>query len=244
MPIAVITGVSSGIGLETTQVFLQNHYRVYGVSRNQPPIKHSNLIWIKADLSDLKKIDQIAQHIVENKIDILINNAGTATKQKTDDVTILNFQSQFELNFLAPILLAKHLQNRLKGGLIINVSSIFAQMSMSNYGLYCASKSALNSYFGVFAIEHPEIKVINIMPDAVDTPLLRRLIDADFPLDNAIKPQHIGQMLYNLSSDHAQFKSASQIIVINDKQIGDVPKRDKTWVYNTDSCSYSLRSKS
>ncbi len=238
MKVAVITGVSSGIGLATTEVFLHNHYKVYGISRRQPEIDHKNLVWLKIDLSDSSKIDTVSDHITEDQIDVLINNAGTSIKQTTDKPTIENFKSQFDLNFLAPIFLVQKLRHKLGGGLVINVSSIFAQMSAAGYGFYCASKSALNSYFAVFALEHQEIKVINVMPDAVDTPLLRKLVGPDFDLKQAIKSDQIGQVLYQLSGENGQFKSGSQIIIINDAQMGDVQTTGETWVYNSDKDAF------
>ena len=234
MKVAVITGVSSGIGLATTKIFLRNRYRIYGISRRQPQISHKNLIWLKADLASSSKIGAVLNHITENRIDVLINNAGTSVKQKIDEININSFKLQFDLNFLAPIFLVQKLRHKLGGGLVINVSSIFAQMPMTGYGFYCASKSALNSYFTVFALEHKDIKIINIMPDAVDTPLLRKLVGPDFDLKQTIKSDQIGQVLYQLSGENDQFKSGSQIIIVNHAQMGDVQTTGETWVYNSD----------
>ena len=72
MKIAVITGSSYGLGLSITKLLLSNDFKVYGISRSEPPIKNSNFVWIKADLLNDNDLKNVSDKIKEEKIDLLV----------------------------------------------------------------------------------------------------------------------------------------------------------------------------
>ena len=162
MKIAVITGSSYGLGLSITKLLLSNDFKVYGISRSEPPIKNSNFVWIKADLLNDNDLKNVSDKIKEEKIDLLVNNAGTAILESSLNLIEKNFDFTFDLNFKAPIKLASLLKYKIQDGLIINISSNSDRFAQKDYGLYSASKAALNIYFDTIAVENKNIKTSNI----------------------------------------------------------------------------------
>src|SRR3990167_5919839 len=171
MKVAVVTGGSYGIGKSICEALLKNNFKVYGISRTKPSAQNNNFIWIKADLYNYIDIKSLADKIDEKKLDLLVNNAGTYVEELALNFSQGNFHKIFDLNFIAPICITKTLSKKLNNGLVINISSTSDRFAEEGSGLYCSSKSALNIFFDAFAIENKNIKVLNILPDYIDTPL-------------------------------------------------------------------------
>ncbi len=174
---AVVTGASYGLGEAISAKLLELGYKVYGVSRTPLKLESSNLVWIKADLLDDSELASISTQIKESSIDLLVNNVGTAFLQKTLDYTDADFEKMFALNFKVHVKITKLLFSRLAGGLILNTSSLSDRYPDSKWGLYGSSKAALNLFFETMAVENDQVKIINLLPSYVDTPLQHALHD-------------------------------------------------------------------
>lgn len=236
MKIAVVTGASSGIGKSVAVSLLKENYKVYGISRSDPDISQQNFTWLQMNLTNSQEIDLLKNKIAEDHIDVLINNAGIAYEKPSLSPTLEVFETIFNLNFKASILVTSNLIDKLKNSLVINISSISDRIPGEGFALYCSSKAALNSYFDVVALEHKELKVINILPDYVDTPLLRKLQNVvDFDWNQTLKPGEIAEFLINTINNHGQIPSGSRIIIINEALKEDLDYKETHWVYNTDT---------
>src|SRR5260221_11215686 len=167
MKTAVVTGTSYGIGKAIAQKLLSLGYKVYGISRTESKLDNHDFVWIKADLSDAKQIKFVTSQIKENKVDVLINNAGISYKKDAKDFDKSDFEKIFSLNYFAPVELTKLLQTKLENETIITVTSDLAKLSLYGYAIYCSSKAAISAYFRVFAMENENIKVVNVMPGMV-----------------------------------------------------------------------------
>lgn len=234
--IAVVTGVSSGIGESICKTLLQKDYKIYGVSTTKPSLKNSHFIWIKADLREPSFYSQINNRVVEDEIDVLINNAGIAIERGALDVTLDSFEEVFGVNFKAPILLTKALRDKIEGGLVINISSVSDRLVGEKYSLYCSSKAALNIYFDVIALEEKGFKVVSILPSYVDTPLLRKLQEnRDFPWDAVMKPDQIAEFVQRIIEEQSSIDTGTKIIVISDSLKEDLEDVENLWGYNVDT---------
>lgn len=230
--IAVITGASSGIGHAITIRLLNEKYKVYGLSRTKPDFKDVNFVWLKLDLLNRGELNTLSSKIAEKKIDLLVNNAGTAIPEDSLDCDSLTFEKTFNLNFLAPILVCKSLIGKLKGALIVNISSLSDRIPDNEFAMYCASKAALNIYFDSIQTKYHGFKVINILPSYVDTPLLRKLIGSEpFDWEEVIQPENIAHLVLQLL-DNDSIPANSRVFVVTDALFDDVKSKENIFVYN------------
>jgi len=237
MKTAVVTGVSYGLGKSICEALLENNSKVYGISRTKPSFSDKNLFWIKSDLHNESEIKNLVNTIDEKKIDVLVNNVGTHIEELATDFSQETFHKIFDLNFLAPILITQALSAKLQNGFIINISSTSDRFVQEKSGLYSASKSALNIFFDVLAFENEGIKVLNILPDYVNTPLQHKLSDTlkDFDWDKCVKPEEIARFIRDILNNKYILKSGTRVIMVNNKSMNATRDPEKLYYYNVDS---------
>ena len=149
MKVAVITGASSGIGLECAKMFSEKGYKVYALSRrggSDTEIHH-----IKCDVTDELSVKDTFKAIyeAEGRIDILVNNAGFGISGAIEFTDIENAKKQFDVNFFGTVICSKEIlkfMRKQKSGRIINISSMAAPLSIPFQSFYSASKAAVNSF--------------------------------------------------------------------------------------------------
>lgn len=131
--IALVTGATAGIGLETAKGLIENDFFVIGTSRDDEKEKKTmkylgdNCYFIKADLSSQKSIrnlaDSVKDYLDDKGLDVLINNAGSFYSYYS--LSDEGVEKQFAVNTVAPFYLSLLLYDKLKiaDGRIINVNS-------------------------------------------------------------------------------------------------------------------------
>ncbi|MGL5290824.1 MAG: SDR family oxidoreductase [Vibrionaceae bacterium] len=152
----LLTGASGGIGealakeLALRGAHLILHGRRLEVLEAQKlqlanPQNHQVVV---ADLSCESGRQALLQHPALNeKIDILINNAGVNQFAWLEDQTAAQIEQQLRLNIEAPIMLSKSLLEKLnKPGIIMNIGSSFGAIGYPGYSIYCATKFALRGF--------------------------------------------------------------------------------------------------
>ncbi|WP_395392124.1 SDR family NAD(P)-dependent oxidoreductase [Novosphingobium sp. BL-8A] len=113
--VAVVTGASSGIGLETARALAAQGFRVIGVGRDAARCDAAQaelgtgVEMLRGDLSLLAEADRLAEEIggKVDRIDVLVNNAGGMAREKT--MTTEGFEANYVANFLAPFALTARL---------------------------------------------------------------------------------------------------------------------------------------
>jgi uncharacterized oxidoreductase len=180
----LITGGSSGIGLELSKVFIQKGNKVIICGRSNEKLKEAkrmipSLITYSCDLSNGQECTDLSKVISENHPDlnILINNAAIVNKRHflgTDNI-IEMAEKEIATNFLAPLrlihLLSPVLQKNDKPT-IINITTGLIYTPRADYPFYNATKAALHSFTQVFRkqTENSNINTIEVMFPAVKTP--------------------------------------------------------------------------
>jgi NAD(P)-dependent dehydrogenase (short-subunit alcohol dehydrogenase family) len=233
--VAVVSGTSSGIGKAICEKLLSENYKVYGISRNQSIFDNQNFTSIQVDLCDEKNYEIILSKINEEKIDLLVNNAGVCFEVNGLEFTKNNFESMFFTNFRAPILLTQTLKNKLTSGLVINISSVSDRIVGEKYGLYCSSKAALNKYFEVIALEEKQIKFVSVLPSFVDTPMIRPYHENDLNWNEILKPNQIADFVKLIIESGNKFASGTKIIVVTNSLKDDLEYKEDLWGYNVDT---------
>ncbi|GAA9034606.1 SDR family oxidoreductase [Helicobacter pylori] len=165
--VAIITGASSGIGLECALMLLDQGYKVYALSRHATlcvALNHALCESIDIDVSDSNALKEAFLNIStkEDHCDVLINSAGYGVFGSVEDTPIDEVKKQFGVNFFALCEVVQFCLPLLKNkpcSKIFNLSSIAGRVSMLFLGHYSASKHALEAYSDALRLE---LKPFNI----------------------------------------------------------------------------------
>ena len=181
MKTAIVTGAASGIGLAVVKKFLQEGYRVYGMSRReQNPINDPNFIYIPGDISVAAHREKLVS--AAKRIDVLVNVAGVAPKVRADllEMTEESYDHVMDINLKGTFFLTQLAANKMKqkgNGYICNISSLSAYTSSVNRGEYCISKAGLSMVTKLFADRLAEygIAVNEVRPGIIATDMTEKV---------------------------------------------------------------------
>jgi thioester reductase-like protein len=213
----MITGASSGIGLETAKKIGEAGGEVLLVSRTREKLEElaSEIEELggtahvhPADLSDLEDIDRLAAEVLEQHggVDVLINNAGRSIRRSVERSydRFHDFERTMQLNYFGALKLILAFMPGMrerKSGHIINVSSIGVQTNTPRFSAYVASKSALDAFARCTA---PEVVQDNVKFTTVYMPLVRTPMIAPTDIYKAfptLTPDEAAQMLCDAMID-------------------------------------------
>lgn len=172
--VILISGDSSGFGLECTKKLIEDGYIVCGLSRHE--FKLNGLDHYICDLTNENDIRQTVNKIIDKykKIDILINNAGWGIFGSIEETTLDQAKRIFEINFFGTFLLTKYVLPHMRKnnfGRIITISSIGGVIPLPFQSFYSASKSSLEMLFRALQSEiySYNIKVTLVEPGDAKT---------------------------------------------------------------------------
>lgn len=192
MKAVIITGATSGIGLATAKLFSKNHFFVYMIARDQKKLAETEKVILKSkgficDLEKTETINSIFQNIIahslshNHKIESLINNAGIYHRKSITDESIDSLQKMYNVNLIAPTILAKCFLEHLSESTSIDhinpslvfISSTLGIKSTAHTSTYSASKAAIINLTHSLALEAAPMKVrVNcVSPGIVETPI-------------------------------------------------------------------------
>ncbi len=184
--VAIITGASRGIGAEIAKAIAQAGASViinYTNNRSAADLIVSeiknlggNAISVRADVSDSVEVKALFDAAITHfgKIDILINNAGTAIFKAIQDTLDEELDRIFAINVKGTFYCLRESATRLSnGGRVINISSSVTRLILPTYGAYAATKGAVEQLTRVFAKEVGSrgITVNSISPGPTNTEL-------------------------------------------------------------------------
>jgi len=178
--VIVITGTSKGIGKALAEYFLSQDDIVVGCSRAKPSIEHQNYRHFSLDVDDEKAVVRMIREIKKEfkHIDVLINNAGTAsmnhilTTSKESTIRVLN------TNFVGTFLFTREVSKvmmRQEKGRIINFSTVAKALNLDGEAIYASSKAAVETFSKTSAKELSPfgITVNVIAPTPIQTDLIK-----------------------------------------------------------------------
>lgn len=183
--VALVTGSSSGIGFETALSLARDNYFTYASMRNtgkagkiQEIAKKENLN-LKVIELDVDKEDSIKSAVKkiqeeQDRIDVLVNNAGYGLFGCIEDVTIDELKAQFQTNFFGIVSLIQKIAPIMRkqgSGIIVNVSSVAGRIGFPGTPAYISSKFALEGLSESMRYELSPfgIKTIIIEPGVIQT---------------------------------------------------------------------------
>lgn len=183
---AIVTGASSGIGLEISRTLCRLGYEVFGIGRdfgiNEKNLPARGFHPIVCDLLDTDRLCAIIKQIDDDKrVTVLVNNAGTAYYGLHEELNPEKIKQMVRTNLEAPMILTCKLLRTLKKnkGFVINISSVTAAGSNPHGCAYGATKAGLSGFSRSLFDEARKygVKVVAISPDMTRTNLYR---NADF----------------------------------------------------------------
>ena len=212
----VITGTSSGIGLELVKIYSKKKYKVLSLSRSSISIK--GVKHVSFDITDQKSIDNL-NNIIKSEfkvVDILINNAGKLINKPFLDMIEEDFDSVFKVNLFGVANLIKNLYPFFnKKSHIVNISSIGGVIGSSKFkGLtaYSSSKGALNILTEVLAEEFKESGPYfnSLCLGSVQTKMLEQV----FPGYKAqVKPKDMAKFIFDFANNGTKYFNGKVIPV-------------------------------
>ena len=183
--VALVTGCSSGIGLETAISLAREGHFTYATMRNMKKSEDLDKIVndeglpikiLELDVDDEESVDNTIAKIMEEKgrIDTLVNNAGWGMWGTVEDVSIEEFKQQFETNFFSIIRMIQKvapIMRKQKSGSIVNVSSVAGRIGFPVTPAYISSKFALEGLSECLRFELGPfgINIIIIEPGVIKT---------------------------------------------------------------------------
>lgn len=237
MKAALVTGTSYGIGKSITEALLREGWKVYGLSRTRPKFSSERFVWLQCDLSKGNQIEKALKTISELTLDALVSNAGVIIEEAASAVSVGSYEKTFSINLLAPMLIIQALRDKIVQATIISVSSVSDRLPDANMALYCSSKAANTQYFDALAQELKDARVYTLLPDYVDTPMLRTSppSDKDFNWGVIIQPTDIAKLSVDLIAGRIKLESGTNIIIVTDALKGSWDRTEKLYGFNTDT---------
>lgn len=150
--ITLVTGVSSGIGREIAQMLAERGARVFGTVRNPEsgsPIRGVELV--RMEVTDDASVNAAIQSIEQKAgpVQLLVNNAGYAFRGALEETSVAEARQQFETNLFGVLRVTNAILPGMREagyGRIVNISSVLGFLPAPYWGIYAASKHAVEGY--------------------------------------------------------------------------------------------------
>lgn len=234
---AIVTGATSGMGLDTAKLFLQEGAKVVLTGRSQEKLNAiedqltGDYLLLPAEASSISDSKNLVDKTVEKfgKIDILFLNAGVFRLEQTGDLTEEIFDEVINVNLKGPIFTVNEAVKQLNdGGSVIFNTSVTNVKGFAGMAAYASSKAALRSYTKTLTSELGSrgIRVNAISPGPIDTPIygkhnvpqenideMASSFPSMVPLGRFGKGTEIANVALFLASDDASFVNGTEIPV-------------------------------
>jgi len=183
--VALVTGSSSGVGLETALALARDGYHTFASMRDirkavelEHAAKKENLSIdvIELDVDKEESIVSAIKKVVadEGRLDVLVNNAGYGQFGCVEDLSVDDFRKQFETNFFSIVRIIQEvapIMRKQNSGIIVNISSVVGRMGLPGSPAYISTKFALEGLSECLRYELGQfgIKTTLIEPGVIKT---------------------------------------------------------------------------
>lgn len=233
--VAIVTGGSRGIGKAITEELLKINYSVIVTARNESDdiknLKKSyagKLFFIPCDISSEESRKELFSFAQDNfgKIDLLVNNAGVAPRERKDilDITPEDFDYLTDINLKGTFFITQELTPLLirnEKSRIVNISSISAYTASVNRGEYCVSKAGISMITKLFAARLAEygVSVIEIRPGIIETDMTAKvkekyeklIAEGITPINRMGQPEDVAKCVVSIAQGNLDFCTGTVI---------------------------------
>lgn len=233
----LITGGTSGIGLESARQFLAEGARVIVTGVNPDSIAKAKaalgeqVLVLRADSASVAAQQDLAQAVKEHygQLDIAFLNAGVAAWAPIEQWTEQAFDASFNINVKGPFFLMKALLPVFASpASVVFNTSVSAHVGAAQSSVYAATKAAFLNMTKTLSSEllGRGIRINAVSPSPVETPLYDKLgipdayrdqvnkdIAASVPLGRFGTPDEIAKAVVYLASDESKWTIGSELVV-------------------------------
>ena len=190
-PVAIVTGVSSGIGNATARALVARGFRVFGTARSAASALPPKVERVLLDVRDAASIAAGVRAVLAKagRIDVLVNNAGGSVIGAVEETSLEQARDLFEVNFFGAVRMTQAVLPAMraqKGGRIVFISSVMGFLPGPFWGFYAASKHALEGL--AESLDHETrtlgIRAALIEPGYMRTSLGTHTTSAASPVDD------------------------------------------------------------
>ena len=229
----VLTGATGGIGGAILEKLYNYNAKIIATGTNEQKLKiikekYKNVITKKFDISDHTQIEQFideCNELLENRIDILINNAGVTQDNLTIRMKKDEWDKVIDLNLTSNFLITKNVIKKMlknKNGKIINITSVVGHTGNLGQANYAASKAGLIGMSKSLALEYGKknIKVNCISPGFIKSEMtdkisenFKQVLEGKISLERFGMPEDVANAVLFLSSDLSDYITGETIHV-------------------------------
>ena len=236
--IAIVTGGSTGIGLEICRQLMNKDYRVLNLSRRAAELEHEDLINIKVDLGDRGATEAVASQIAQDHaIGVFVHNAGVIRGAPIENVQLDDLDYLTQLHLGSAVTLTQAILPGMKSarsGRIVLMSSR-ASVGMPTRSAYSATKSGMIAMARTWALELAEhgITVNTVAPGPIagtemfhaivpeDSPQMKEMA-AKIPVKRLGQPGDVARAVTFLADPDNGFVTGQNLFVCGGTSIGSI----------------------
>ena len=198
---AVVTGATRGIGYAIAEKLLSDGYEVIATGTGSNSSGPEGSLYRQVDFLDDQSIHDFLSFLKMQQVDILVNNAGINKIGKFASIDIDDFDKILRVNLRTPFQLIQSVlpyMQKMKWGRIVNITSIFGNVTKEYRASYSSSKFGLDGMTAALAAEVAEFGILanSVGPGIIDTELTRNVLGEDgiSELKNRIPMKRLGNV--------------------------------------------------
>tara|TARA_Y100000768_G_scaffold372864_1_gene340939 strand:+ start:86 stop:823 length:738 start_codon:yes stop_codon:yes gene_type:complete len=229
----VLTGATGGIGNSILEKLVNAEANVLATGTNEQKLesiktKYQSVKVKKFDISEHKEIENFVKYVndeMENKIDVLINNAGITNDNLSIRMKEEEWKRVIDINLTSTFLISKNIIKQMlknKKGKIINITSVVGHTGNIGQANYTASKAGIVAMSKSFALEYGKknIKINCVSPGFITTEMTNKIdqnykeiLKSRIPLDRFGDPKDVANTVLFLCSNLSEYITGETIHV-------------------------------
>ena len=229
----ILTGATGGIGNSILEVLVDAEANIVATGTNEEKLNkikntYQTVKVKKFDISEHKKIENFVNEVndeMENKIDILINNAGVTNDNLSIRMKEEEWKRVIDINLTSTFLISKNVIKKMlknKKGKIINITSVVGHTGNIGQANYTASKAGIVAMSKSFALEYGKksINVNCVSPGFIKTEMTNKIqedyketLKSRIPLDRFGDPKDVANTVLFLCSNLSDYITGETIHV-------------------------------
>jgi NAD(P)-dependent dehydrogenase (short-subunit alcohol dehydrogenase family) len=227
---AVVTGGTTGIGLATAKLFVEEGAYVFITGRRQKELDEAvkiiggNVTGVRGDVANLEDLDRLYETVgAKGRIDVVFANAGIGEFASLEKISEDHFDKIFDVNVKGTLFtVQKALPLLNDGGSIILTGSVAGVKGTPAFGVYSASKAAVRSFVRGWTMELKDRRIRSnvFSPGPINTPIIApqpadiiaRMVSS-IPMGRMGQADEVAKAALFLASDDSSFVTGIELFV-------------------------------